>query len=926
MQKIRIFNKEIPLFIVYTMSFVIIACMTFGGFVIFGKTLVINAKFNVDGFTQHYPWLVNMKRIIVELVREKTFSFWSADIGLGNDTIGNMAMLLMDPFNYIAILFPYKYLDVGYSIAIVLRLYVAGIGMMTLLKYHKKDNFICLIGGISYAFSYWAMNAMKHGFFLNPLVLFPFVILGIDKIFKGERPYVFIISVWFSLITYIYFAYMTAIYAVIYVLVKYFLGKKNRNVKEFVLLVLKYVLYAMVAVCLSFPIIVPAIYALLNAIKTSSAQTDILPRISQVLKWLSSLVTNVDISSNYACTGAGAIALLMVPLMISKIKDREKRVPILIFIFSFFMTLIPFWGKIMNGFSYSAGRWCYILTFFYVWAAMEILEDFIEMVDREKKKIVIWMGILIIAIMAGGIFTGVISSMGITIAIFNIACAGFIYLFREKGIEILLVLVIFNIGGTYIMSFSPFTDKKLDNYMSVGACWENYSQSVLRAGKQNDKDFYRVDNIEHINASGKGMTISNPANEGLFWNVGNTTLYLSTVEGKLLKYNRELENNSGYTRRVFVWGNDNRSRLNFLQGVKYFVSEGKNAKKYAGYGFEKIKKKKGVTVQEQKYNSGLGYVFDSVMKESDFNKYSALEKEQIMMQTAIVPDEEYNGLGIGEFNKNQARFDIKKAKYRIDSNSSVQPENNSFSIEHSKSLNLQMDKYKNCEVYVEFVGLKKKPYSAEKLREINLGTEKMNDKYTMAKYTMAHLNNKSYGNFELFVSSGTFRKRIVNTEGEPQGISDRVNYMINLGYFKETNKNINIEFKTQGQYTYDSLNVYIVSQKGFDEQAEELSNNRFTMTGKSANTIAGTVNTKDGGFLYLSLLNHPGWKAYIDGKLQKIYRTDICFSGIKVNAGKHKIELVYRPLGFKMDLLMLGVGCVVLCSVEIVAWRKRRSK
>lgn len=37
-----------------------------------------------------------MKRIIVELVREKTFSFWSADIGLGNDTIGNMAMLLMD--------------------------------------------------------------------------------------------------------------------------------------------------------------------------------------------------------------------------------------------------------------------------------------------------------------------------------------------------------------------------------------------------------------------------------------------------------------------------------------------------------------------------------------------------------------------------------------------------------------------------------------------------------------------------------------------------------------------------------------------------------------------------------------------------------------------------------------------------------------
>lgn len=40
-------------------------------------------------------------------------------------------------------------------------------------------------------------------------------------------------------------------------------------------------------------------------------------------------------------------------------------------------------------------------------------------------------------------------------------------------------------------------------------------------------------------------------------------------------------------------------------------------------------KKKGVTVQEQKYNSGLGYVFDSVMKESDFNKYSALKKNRL---------------------------------------------------------------------------------------------------------------------------------------------------------------------------------------------------------------------------------------------------------------------------------------------------------
>lgn len=154
--------------LVYTVCFLLISLMTFGGFIIFGRTLIINAPFNIDGATQHYPLLVNMKHIVQGIFAGKGISFCAQNIGTGSDLLGNTAIVLMDPFNYLAILFPEKYIDVGYSLATVLRLYCAGFTMICLLMYHKMSEKACLLGGLSYAFSSWAIVATVHAFFLNP--------------------------------------------------------------------------------------------------------------------------------------------------------------------------------------------------------------------------------------------------------------------------------------------------------------------------------------------------------------------------------------------------------------------------------------------------------------------------------------------------------------------------------------------------------------------------------------------------------------------------------------------------------------------------------------------------------------------------------------------------------------------------------------
>jgi len=52
------------------------------------------------------------------------------------------------------------------------------------------------------------------------------------------------------------------------------------------------------------------------------------------------------------------------------------------------------------------------------------------------------------------------------------------------------------------------------------------------------------------------------------------------------------------------------------------------------------------------------------------------------------------------------------------------------------------------------------------------------------------------------------------------------------------------------------------------------------------------------GFLFLSDTYYPGWKVYVDGKREKIYRADYLFRAVSLKEGSHLVRFVYRPLTF----------------------------
>ena len=75
--------------------------------------------------------------------------------------------------------------------------------------------------------------------------------------------------------------------------------------------------------------------------------------------------------------------------------------------------------------------------------------------------------------------------------------------------------------------------------------------------------------------------------------------------------------------------------------------------------------------------------------------------------------------------------------------------------------------------------------------------------------------------------------------------------------------------------------------------------------------------TNEPKFLVLSDTWYPGWKAYVDGKLDKIYRADYTLRAVYLEPGKHIVKFTYDPFSFKIGMIITLVT-LVCCLVFVI--------
>lgn len=212
--------------VAYTVIFVVMALIIFFPFYHNGKTLI----WDPDGWMQHYKALVYYGRWLRLIVRTVLSShglevpLYSFSLGYGGDILTTLHYYgIGDPLNLLSVFVPGRYTHYLYDFLIVLRLYLAGISFAHFCIYMKKEKSIAILAGtFVFIFCGFALIQIRHPFFLNPLIHFPWLLLGVERIFKEKKPLVFIMGVFVSVISNFYFFYMLVILTVLYVAVRLF--------------------------------------------------------------------------------------------------------------------------------------------------------------------------------------------------------------------------------------------------------------------------------------------------------------------------------------------------------------------------------------------------------------------------------------------------------------------------------------------------------------------------------------------------------------------------------------------------------------------------------------------------------------------------------------------------------------------------------
>jgi hypothetical protein len=102
---------------------------------------------------------------------------------------------------------------------------------------------------------------------------------------------------------------------------------------------------------------------------------------------------------------------------------------------------------------------------------------------------------------------------------------------------------------------------------------------------------------------------------------------------------------------------------------------------------------------------------------------------------------------------------------------------------------------------------------------------------------------------------------------------------------------------------------------------------QLTRIDEKPNLIKMNTSSPDEGWLVLSDVWYPGWKAEVDGQRTIIYRANYLFRAVSVPAGEHTVVWKYQPGSFMVGLLITLAAWILVGIFWIIfltrLWRNR---
>ena len=876
---------------VYTLMFLLMCIVAFLPFFTEGKSFVWGAGVE-DGLSQHFSALAYYGEALREFFRNllaghPKLVMWDMSLGYGADILSTLNYYAIgDPLNLLYGFVSPKNTETMYNFMIVLRMYLAGITFIMYARKMKKRSYGIVIGALVYVFSGFCFRlGLRHPFFINPMIYFPLLCLGIEKIYQRERPYVFIFAVCVSAMSNYYFLYMLTIFAVIYAWIRFYKYSEENKIKTFFLTILKFGIYYTLGIAMAAVILLPSVIGFLGNGRYGNGadwKSLIVYPGKYYLLFIENFIGYGNMGSN---TNAGYLPIVGIVVLFTLFSQRMKHKKYrAAFIASIIALILPIFGYAFNGFSYANNRWAFALSFIVALLTAEMYPRLFVMSKRQQigigAGIIIYTVFCIIVNASGEEILknkGIMAACGL-IAVFYIL----LLIFQRLGYDTqkrivrvsMAILLLISVGVHGYYRFDPKGYAYTQEFMDQGQAYRTLKEDNIRMlSKANDPSVYRV------HAEGYRYK-----NYGLINHLNTISGYYS-ITAKCVTDTIKGYDTLGMQYADKYKGVDQRLGLLSLAGVKYItvahnsqVAKDVSSKGDVPYGVEKKSKKRNITLYKNKYALPFAYAYDSYMTEQQYEQLNGIGKEQAMLAQIIL-------------NQHPADKEIQHNEQRND------PDIQTISLPETRISSPKGKKY----------------------ADITVPVEKDKETYLYFKNLVYHGKKNGDDNFILTGRKGT--KGILVTQNDVQQkihiqstfnpyYFGRKDYIVKINHqTSKAKEKVRLNFLSPGEYEFDDISLITVPKKDVLARLKERKENSMKQIQYEGNHFRGVYHAKKDQILCVTIPYSKGWKATVNGNRTKIYKANGMFMGIIMKKGTQSVKLDYETPGLKIG-----------AWISLVAW------
>lgn len=876
---------------VYTLMFLLMCIGAFLPFFTEGKSFVWGAGVE-DGLSQHFSALAYYGEALREFFRNllaghPKLVMWDMSLGYGADILSTLNYYAIgDPLNLLYGFVSPKNTETMYNFMIVLRMYLAGITFIMYARKMKKRSYGTVIGALVYVFSGFCFRlGLRHPFFINPMIYFPLLCLGIEKIYQRERPYVFIFAVCVSAMSNYYFLYMLTIFAVIYAWIRFYKYTEENKMKNFFLTILKFGMYYTLGIAMAAVILLPSVIGFLGNGRYGKGvdwKSLIVYPGKYYLLFIENFIGYGNMGSN---TNAGYLPIVGIVVLFTLFSQRMKHKKYRVaFIASIIALILPIFGYAFNGFSYANNRWAFALSFIVALLTAEMYPRLFVMSKRQQigigAGIIIYTVFCIIVNASGEEILknkGIMAACGL-IAVFYIL----LLIFQRLGYDTqkrivrvsMAILLLISVGVHGYYRFDPKGYAYTQEFMDQGQAYRTLKEDNIRMlSKVNDPSVYRV------HAEGYRYK-----NYGLINHLNTISGYYS-ITAKCVTDTIKGYDTLGMQYADKYKGVDQRLGLLSLAGVKYItvahnsqVAKDVSSKGDVPYGVEKLRKKGNITLYKNKYALPFAYAYDSYMTEQQYEQLNGIGKEQAMLAQIILD-------------------------------------------QHPADKEIQHNEQRNAPD-IQTISLPETRISSpkgKKYADITVSVEKDKETYLYFKNLVYHGKKNGDDNFILTGRKGT--KGILVTQNDIQQkihiqstfnpyYFGRKDYIVKINHqTSKAKEKVRLNFLSPGEYEFDDISLITVPKKDVLARLKERKKNSMKQIQYEGNHFRGVYHAKKDQILCVTIPYSKGWKATVNGKRAKIYKANGMFMGIVMKKGTQSVKLDYETPGLKIG-----------AWISLVAW------